>query len=416
MTLRVLHVTPHLGGGVGRVLSQVAAYHQQHATGVSERFLCLEAAQKPHYAEAITAAGGSVLFPADAPDFAEHLAWADVVQLEWWHHPAMAGWLAAAPPFTCRLAIWAHSSGLHYPAFPEGLTALPHVFMATTAASPAGVAVPSSGGFDDIPLRPHPAMGAPRYGYLGSLNGAKLHPRLMEFIAAAPDGFHLHAYGEPVTDTPLRPSPRVTHHGYTSRPAEALAAMDVLVYLLNPLHYGTTENALLEAMAAGVVPIVMDHPVETAIVTHGVTGMVVHSPAQFAQAIAYLQQNPEARSRMALAAAADIRARFPLAETVRGLMTHYRRTMQQPPRLFHFGPLLGASPFEWFASGLGAYAPLFAAGAEESGRVARQQLPFLYETNKSSVAHFHRHFPNDARLKHWAALLEAERADAFADG
>ncbi|MDX2095220.1 MAG: glycosyltransferase family 4 protein [Alphaproteobacteria bacterium] len=412
MTLRVLHVTPHLGGGVGRVLSRVAAYHHARATGVEERFLCLEPAQRTQYADAITAVGAPVMFPADAPDLAAQLAWADILQLEWWHHPAMACWLTGQPPLTCRLAVWAHTSGLHYPAFPEGFPALPHVFMATTAASPAGIVVPSSGGFDDMPARAQAAAPSPRYGYLGSLEKAKLHPRIMDFIAAAPEDFHVEIYGDTVPGTPLHPSPRLTLKGYTTQPAAALAGMDILVYLLNPLHYGTTENALLEAMAAGVVPIVMDNPVEAAIVRHGVTGMVVHSPADFAKAVDYLQKNPEARHRMAEAAAADIRARFPLAVTADGLIAQYRTIMQQEPRPFHFASVWGDTPFAWFTAGLGKYAALFAPGAEENQRVARQQLPFLYEPNKSSVFHFQRQFPKDALLKHWADILEAERVDA----
>jgi glycosyltransferase involved in cell wall biosynthesis len=410
MTLKLLHITPHLGCGVGRVLSQVAGYHATHQTGVEERFISLERAQKMQFVDAITAVGAPVLFDVNAEELKAQLAWADIIQLEWWHHPAMAQWLHANNGFSGRLAIWSHTSGLHYPSFPSGLARLPHVFMATTAASPAGVAVPSSGGFDDIPVRENHHTGAPRYGYLGSLGSAKLHPHIMDFVDAAPESFRLAVYGDDEPSSPLMPSPRVAPMGYTNQPATALAQMDVLVYLLNPLHYGTTENALLEAMAAGVVPIVMNNAVESAIVKHGITGMVVDSPASFAEALAYLESQPEARIRMAQAASADIRARFSLAATVQALRTQYQMIASQPVRSFDFSAVYGDSPFAWFVAGFGRYAPLFADGAEESKRAARLALPFLYEPNKSSVFHYQRYFPEDASLTHWAKVLEGEHA------
>ncbi len=153
MTLRVLHITPHLGCGVGRVLSQVAGFHTMHATGVEERFVSLERAQKMQFVDAIIATGAPVFFDICEYALRKQLAWADIVQLEWWHHPAMAQWLHAQQVMTGRLAIWAHTSGLHYPCFSSELAHLPHAMMATTAASPVGIAVPSSGGFDDIPVR-----------------------------------------------------------------------------------------------------------------------------------------------------------------------------------------------------------------------------------------------------------------------
>lgn len=410
MPLKLLHITPHLGCGVGRVLSQVAGYHAAHQTGVEERFISLERAQKMQFVDAIMATGAPVLFEVNAEELKAHLAWADIVQLEWWHHPAMAQWLHQNNGFSARLAIWSHTSGLHYPSFPAGLVQLPQVFMATTAASPAGVVVPSSGGFDDIPVRETYRAGAPRYGYLGSLGSAKLHPDIMEFLDAAPEGFRLAVYGENEASSPLKPSLRVQRMGYTNQPAEALAQMEVLVYLLNPLHYGTTENALLEAMAAGVVPVVMNNAVESAIVKHGITGLVVDSPASFAEALAYLESKPDDRIRMAQAASADIRARFSLAATVKALMTQYGEIASQPLRGFDFSAVYGDGPFAWFVAGLGRYAPLFADGAEASQRSARLALPFLYEPNKSSVFHYQRYFPEDAALTHWAQVLEAEHA------
>jgi glycosyltransferase involved in cell wall biosynthesis len=402
--MKILHITPHLGGGVGRVLSQVANYHRAHNTDIEEEFICLEAPEKLQFIQAIEKCSVKVTIEPKFSAVQNKIAKADIVQLEWWQHPLMAKWLHAASGMNCRLAVWSHTSGLHYPVFPKGFPELPQAFMATTVASGVGTVVPSSGGFNDISARKEWNYNAPRYGHIGSLNEAKLHPRIMEFLAAA--NIHVQFYGDSEVGTPLRETSKIKLMGYTDNAAAALSKMEVFVYLLNPLHYGTTENALLEAMAAGVVPIVMNNKVEMSIVRHSETGLVVDSPASFAAAIRMLEKNPKLRVRMGKAAAADIRQRFSLETTAHDLRTQYDKLIKQPKKTFDFKTVLGETPFDWFMAGLGAYAPLFAPGAEDSKRKERHALPFLYEKNKSSLAHFLRYFSEDAKLRYWQGVLD----------
>ncbi len=119
-----------------------------------------------------------------------------------------------------------------------------------------------------------------------------------------------------------------------------------------------------------------------------------------------LEKNPDLRLRMSKAASADIRARFSLEATVENLQAQYEKIRKQPPGNFDFKKIFGESPFDWFMSGLGDYAPLFSPGAEDSARKERRLLPFLYENSKSSLAHFLRYFPEDAKLRYWLGVLE----------
>lgn len=407
--LRLLHITPHLGGGVGRVLSEVACYHTRHQTGIEEVYVCLETPEKSQFVDRMREAGSTFMLSPTRETVEAEIAIADIVQLEWWHHPLMAEWLHDFSPLTCRLVVWSHISGLHYPSFAKGWMELPHRFIATTPASGITQVVASSGGFADIPQRQMVTEEAVRFGYIGSLNAAKLHPEIMQYLEAAGPDLTLDVYGEMVEGSPLMPNALICLHGYTSAPVSALTSMDVLVYLLHPMHYGTTENALLEAMAAGVVPIVMDNPVEQSIVTHGVTGMVVRTPQEFADAVRLLTENHDMRIKMANAAAADVRTRFSLEATVQGLITHYEDVMKAAPRPMDFDAMFGSAPFDWFIAGLGRNADCFVAGAEDSKRKKRLQLPFLYEDSKSSVFHFLRYFPEDTSLLHWANVLREDK-------
>ncbi|MBF0295402.1 MAG: glycosyltransferase family 4 protein [Magnetococcales bacterium] len=409
---RLLHVVPHLGGGVGRVLSSVAALRRRQNSPVEERFVCLEAPEKSRYVEILREAGVSVRIALDNRELEEEIRAADVVQAEWWNHPLTASWLAGVHAIDMRLVMWSHTSGMHYPAIPEALIAMPHAFLFTTPLSmrPEHArfgnlveVVHSSGGFDDFPPVPREVTSGPlRCGYLGTLNFAKLHPEILRFLGAVDlPGFAVDFFGDADSNPDLvrLASGRVRIHGFTDRPDLALRGMDLFIYLLSPLHYGTTENALLEAMACGVVPIVLDNPVEKTIVRHGETGLIVADPDGFAQAVAWLHDHPEERLRMSRTGAGEVRRLFALEETERRLSDSYARVLAMPKRAFDFRPVIGTSPGAWFLSCAGRYADCFGDGP------CAFLPPFLFEKSKSSIFHYLRYFHEDAQLQRLAGNL-----------
>ena len=246
----------------------------------------------------------------------EAISAADIVQLEWWHHPVVAGWLCSGIHPEMRLVIWSHVSGLHPPEILPGFVDIPHRFLFTSPCSlehpslahrflrpdPKYDAVFSSGGFDDFPEPPRRTYAGPtRAGYVGTLNFAKLHPRFLDYIAAVNvPGFTVALVGDPTTAAALQAqagrlgiTDSLEIRGYKSDVIGELARFDIFPYLLNPLHYGTTENALLEAMAMGVVPIVLDNPAERHIVRNGETGLIITSPHHSQKRSSTWRKTPE---------------------------------------------------------------------------------------------------------------------------
>jgi glycosyltransferase involved in cell wall biosynthesis len=426
-SITVLHITAHLGGGVGRALSQLACYRRASGSQVEDAFVSLEKPQTRSYVDRITACGAKVLVAPAAGELDALIAAADLVQLEWWHHPLLAAWMNRNPIPPARLVVWAHTSGLHYPVIPPVFTIQPHAFLLTSEISlrrldrqghPRGnilAVVSSTGGFDDLPFPRREAHNHPRFGYLGSLNPAKLHPDIVSYLDAVDlPGFRVDFYGDVFANPQLQswaekagPTSRLALRGYTDSPGSALSGMDVFVYLLNPTHYGTTENALLEAMACGVVPVVLNNPVEETIVQNGITGLVVDSPRSFADAITWLVRHPQERLRLS-AACATVRDSYSVGNSAGRLDAIYRRVVDEPKRCFEFNRIFGNSPADWFLSCLGSYSRHFSEESEICGREERLQYPFLYERTKSSVFQFLSCFPADPRLARWAAMLERD--------
>lgn len=306
--VELLHVTAHLGGGVGKVLASLVAESWRRQSGIRHTVACLEAPEKFQFVEQLRSHGGHLLLCPTHQELAAQIQQADIVQLEWWHHPVVAGWMCGSELPPMRLVVWSHVSGLHPPEIPPAFVAAPHRFLFTSPCSwehPRLAALKStvrrrmdvvfsSGGFDDLPAPVvRPSDGSLRVGYVGTLNFAKLHPRLLDFLAAVRlPGFRLILVGDPTMGAELLANAasaglgnRIELRGYQAAVAKELAGFDVLAYLLNPLHYGTTENALLEAMAMGVVPVVLDNPAERHLVAHLQTGLVVEGLAAFADAL-----------------------------------------------------------------------------------------------------------------------------------
>jgi glycosyltransferase involved in cell wall biosynthesis len=421
--IRVLHLTAHLGGGVGRALSALCVAAAAAGRATRHDFVTLEAPEKRAFAERITGLGGAVHVQPSAARLAELLAAADVVQLEYWNHPATLAALCSLPEgLRMRLVVWSHVSGLHSPVVPAALVAAAHRFIFTSPCSPGASdrhpsvdVVASSGGFDHLPeTRPRePVPGRPlRMGYAGTLSFSKLHPQYAELVAASvPRGAPVRLIGDEASREALEARARAVgrpdlfeFRGYREDVASELGALDVLLYFLNPRHYGTTENALLEAMALGVVPIVLDNPVERLIVRHGETGFVSRTGADVAACVARLATEPELLPRLGAAAAADVRSRFDPARTEAQLDRHYREVMALPPRHVPFRDVFGDTPAEWFRR---TQEDPSTFGADGSVRVPESDdaRASLVEPTKGSVHHFYRHFPGDPLLARWAAAL-----------
>lgn len=428
--IHVLHITAHLGGGVGKVLSRLVEESNKARDGILHTIVALEVLEKSQFADHLTAHGGKLIVCPSREELNRLVSSADIVQLEWWHHPIVAAWLCSGLLPEMRLIVWSHVSGLHPPLILPEFVRLPHRFIFT---SPCSLEHPelaqknatsqvktsivfSSGGFNDMPKNPRRLLRRPlRAGYIGTLNFSKLHPQLLDYLAAVtlPD-FNLTMIGDPTTGAELLAeasmrniSTRLSVRGFSTSIVEDLAKMDVFVYLLNPLHYGTTENALLEAMAMGVLPIVLPNPAERHLVTNKETGLWVNNPKHFSETLNWLTENPQEYQRISKNAAADVRTRFSVSKTLTQLNQNYSTILLEKKRSFDFRPIFGHDPAEWFRSCQGEQIWRFQDIIKEPQTPSTPGPHYLYEKSKGSVFHYHKKFPSDSRLAAWSAILGA---------
>ncbi len=373
--MKILHISAHLGGGVGKAhaaLMEALAAGRGKAARLRHTFVLLEPPKDLDYVTRIAAAGGRLVVAPSAEEIADLVAASDIVQVEWWNHPRLYALLATAcfPPM--RLALWTHISGLDAPLIPAGLPALADQTLFTSACSyaaanlapviaarPERFAVANSGfGFSPQPRAP---SGAPlRCGYLGTVDFIKLHPQVFDIIDAVDAPMRVSFFGhlDPLGEVAVRAArmrhpERVRFMGYASNPAAVLGDLDLFLYLLTPGHYGTAENALVEAMSLGVVPVVFDNAAETSIVRDGRNGHVVADAEGCVALLEALHRAPAALDPLSARAVADMRRTRTPRATLRILSRVYARMMEMPRRPRDFAAALGVDPRGWFLSTLG---------------------------------------------------------------
>lgn len=431
----VLHITTHMGGGVGKVLSGIASYANEHAMKYQHRVLLLERPEKLNFIEICRAHGVEINIAKCKEDVITAMRAADIVQLEWWHHPLMAGFLADFPQEAMRLLIWSHISGCYYPCLPEAFLQIPMRFIFTSDYSfenpywsAAGcdwaaehcAMVNSSGGFKAIQSDRVSHDGF-TIGYIGTQSYAKLHPDFVQYCKEVSDlpGVRFTMVGDKTNAEQILADAgavgiqdKFCLIDYVSDVSREFAKMDVFGYLLNPKHFGTTENVLLEAMAAGLPVVCLDQCAERCLVKHGETGLLVDNPKEYREAIEFLYKYPEERQRLGENARRYVRQKFSVGKTLLGLTAVYDEVLQHEKRSYSFQKVFGEQPYEYFLACLPCeLRQEFEANLKNNTALAPQSWPrILKEKSKSSLLHFCRTYPEDVFLQQWmTALLAVEK-------
>lgn len=443
----ILHITPHLGGGVGRVLRNFLSYSRAHSED-SHRLACLDYANAP--SQAWAAAAGIDLtehLSRRLPELLQMVAGADLVVLHWWNHPLLFDLLVRQPLPPARVLLWSHVSGHTAPQnFSRALLDYPDLFVVATPYSfeaPAIRRLPrkkrearlrlvfSCAGIDHVAqASPQPHAGF-RIGYIGTVDYAKMHRDFLQMSAAARiPGVRFVICGGP-SEAAIRQEAREAgiaekfyFLGQVDNVAQVLSSLDVFGYPLAPGHYGTGEQVLIEALAAGVPPVVLDNGPEGHVVADGVTGLVVPNSREYPAALERLFREPALRLSLAGNARHQARQRFTIERTAQAWRDLFQEALELPksPRAW---PLEagGATAAEVFVAALGEEAGEFARSLDQDHlkralaadkRIAQKPGLFRSET-RGSVFHYRSFFPDDPYLNLWAGLMlqadgEAEKA------
>lgn len=449
----ILHITPHLGGGVGSVLLNYLAKAKGNS-GFRHDVLSLEYAnEKSCLASKTTGFALVDKMSSDHEGLLSKISRADVVLIHWWNHPLLYALLVRETLPPARIIFWSHISGFHAPyVFNKPALHYPDLFVFT---SPLSLDLPevkglqeerqkalcviwSTGGVEhtaSVQSKPHSGF---NIGYIGTVDYGKLHPHFLRMSGnvTIPD-VHFIVCGGP-SEKQIKEEAgqyggdkRFTFTGQIDDINNYLETFDVFGYPLASYHYGTCEQSLGESMAAGIPPVVLANRTESHIVEHDVTGIVVQNEDAYTQAIEGLYHNPDLRQRLAKNARKAARERYSLDTMVNHWENVFYEALRFPKTSRQWtGRRRGknVSAAHVFIESLGVYGREFenslTARNEKSRKAALDSIKKLYSSShlwrantRGTANHYSLFFPGDNDLKLWRdlAAVEFQRTSAIGD-
>jgi glycosyltransferase involved in cell wall biosynthesis len=398
--MKILHVAPHLGGGVGKAHAAISAALPDI---VEQTFVLLEPPRERRFADAIEAAGARITVAGNLDQIAALARDADIVQFEFWNHPRLLECLVRCDFPAMRSAFWSHISGLSTPLIAPGLIEEAGRFAFTTEASLGAsavtelpeaakrkLAVINSGfGFPNASRRTPEKGRAPVIAYLGTVDFVKMHPGFFDAVDRLVGNVRVSVWGNAddavvVRSRAMLHPERIVFCGETKDPQAALAEADIFFYPLRRGHFGTAENALVEAMSLGLSAVVLDNPAEAAIVRDCETGFVAHSIDECVSLLQMLLLLPDLRDKISKNAVREVEENRTPAQSALEFMILWLGLASEEPRHSDFQRVLGDDPAAWYL------ATQCLPGA------AWQAPEFREKPAKGSLAHFESVFAGDA--------------------
>jgi len=414
--IKVVHITSHLGGGVGKAIYGLVTSKSE--LSVDHSIICLEEPVNKTFFNQIYEKKIPIHITNNRNTINQLIDRADILQVEWWNHPLISDFIFNnSGSFTGRLAVWFHQSGLFTPKLPDLLLKHSDALIFTSRCSleaqnilqqPPEIqmkfhVISSACGIETIDgrslnLRPTGAL--KRASYAGTLNFSKLHPQFGYWIGTCHNTFkHIDIYGDQVNIDYISSGINKSggkvfpkFHGFVKNIHKALAGSDVFIYLLNPIHYGTAENVLIEAMAVGVLPIVLNNPAETVIIRDNYNGIVLSHISQLPERLEKVKENPDIVTLLKKNAMQHVREQFTTEKMRKSFDQVYSKLISQQPRKINFSCFGLRNPAEQFML-LQPQEGFFNNG--NSNKIDEYETYSLVDTTKGSIFHFLKYYPED---------------------
>lgn len=407
--LKVLHITPHLGGGVGETLSGIIEYSILNNSCINHTVVCLDKLEKAQSFNKIIECGTEVIIQPSISELENKMKEFDIVELEFWNHPIIFKYLCTMKIPKIRLLVWYHNNGLYNPILPTKLMSEAHLILYTSSCSYQSINntgyVFSCGGFKRFPEQYNKDYNKVCAGYIGGTNFSKLNPDYAEYVNEA--NIKVKMIGDSYNKEILEnQTDKLEFKGYVENFVHELKTINVLAYLLNPYHYGTAENSLLQAMSMGIVSIVLDNKCETQIVINNYNGFVVHNKEEFSEKIKELSNNKTLFKKLGKNASDYVRRKFTIENTEFELNCNYYKLMNKEKREITFRNIFGNTPDEWFLS-----CQLFKENFRNNGTVDLSNIDkyykyLLFEKSNGSASYFSKYFPENRMLNLWSKNLK----------
>ena len=278
--------------------------------------------------------------------------------------------------------------------------------------------------FGKIKLKKHEGFNV---GYVGTLDYSKMYTNFLSMSAnvniskikfiVCGDGFDKEKIK---LEAQKYPAEKFQFLGFSENIKTILENLDVFGYPLNPNHYGSGEQAINEAMYAGLPIVAFSNPAEQEIISHNDTGILVDDEQSYVEAIKALYSNPAERIRLGKNAHKHIIEKLNTLQCFQKLELVYKEIMDLNKKTRTFNTMIknnNASKNDLgarlFIESLGMQGKEFFQSYERGGEGENNDINKKIEkaeigmkvVTKGSLFQYLYFFPNDALLNFWPGLI-----------
>lgn len=416
--MKICHIVAHLGGGIGAVIKNLILND-----GNEHLILSLN----PDEVRAVKIANTFDNLKNDYPLLNAMVMQSDIVILHWVNNVLLYDLLIRNGLPECRLLIWAHANNLYSPyVIPPKLIDICDRFILTSGVTYESLyfeeltreqkdkfdiiwSVADMSDFKRIKKIEHQGF---NIGYAGTIDfNSKLHPDFVDLCAGVniPDIKFIVCSGGPdleklkhqVHDKGL--ADKFIFTGRVEDLTKWFAQMDVFGYPLYEKHYGTCEQVLGEAMAAGLVPIVLDNPPERYIIKNNENGIITDIE-HYARKIEQLYEYKSLRDTLSIKAKHSAEEIYNTKQMIKKWNFKFVDSMHTNKKERKW-PWTGA---EIFKESLGKYSRPFEKNIMDIVEVYRENRQWK-SASKGSIYQYSDHYPEDDNLKAWRKIADESK-------
>lgn len=448
--MQILHITVHLGAGAGKAIGGIAIEDKKN----KHKIIVLDKPEKMGHVEKCASNEVEVIITPSIQQIREEAIGADIIIINWWHHPLLYNVLNEISSIPSRLVIWSHINGLNYPQLTYDFANCFDFCLFTSSIilknknwnvnqvdkiKNKSDLIYGMGDFrpekfvpkKNYSIKAEESNKQIKIGYTGSLDYAKIHPQFVSWIKSIIEnhpevtieiaGDVTKQIKEDVNSSSV--SGNVRFLGFRNDINELLCGWDIFIYPLNPHNFATTENSLIEAMASGLPIITSCGEAEKAIITHDRNGFLAEDEKEFADLFELLVSDETLRVRLGQQARADAIKTYSISENIENLHKAFNKIITSEKTTHHFSKAIGENPFEWFVSGCNQkeielfrkLSTLYLCddNCEKIAEDIRLQIEnmdtiFISES-KGSVEQYCRYYPENEELANIAELIKRYR-------
>jgi glycosyltransferase involved in cell wall biosynthesis len=425
---KILHVAPHLGGGVGRFFGNVLKYDLKY----NHEFLLLEPPKNPSLLEALNISWQ--IWGGRHDSFERYTKSCCLIEIDYWNHPALLLFMLQQKFDTLPVVLYSFISGSAPPNYiPSqvikfadwiilpGPSSLENIDLVERLGPYSVVfALGGTSRTEGLKKKPHNTL---YISYVGTAGDEKLnidfswackqilanHPNIRFRFASNDSNEHLqkqaHLLG--IFDS-------IEFSTAVEDIAEFHSTSDIFGYPLSPDHYGTGEQALLEAMGAGIPPVVLDNPAERQLVQDGKTGLIARDIREYVDLVCFLIEDHNFRQTLSENARLYARAHFSAESTCSKLSRIYDGLMGSTRKARSLDMAYFSSDnlgWELFKLGIGedSAAVHFFNSVTVSERnywkLKGRSLRYLLSNVKGGLGQYLKYFPHDPKLNYLSHIF-----------